>query len=210
MAAAQAAVVEIKPERMAVLVVVDVENQHQLLVDLVIEKQELQHQHQDKVIVEDLADHHHIELAEAVAELVVLELLDHPTVLVVLVLHILLVELLQPMLAVVVEQMKIMELVVLVVLAVVVLVADILLEHPLDLEHLVLLTPAVAEATVPDASGGLVFVGSRDTVMALEATGGQPRWTRTLPGPAAVCWREPVSVCKLPTTDYRVCQNTLR
>ena len=141
MEAAQAAVVEIKPERMAVLVVVDVENQHQLLVDLVIEKQELQHQHQDKVIVEDLADHHHIELAEAVAELVVLELLDHPTVLVVLVLHILLVELLQPMLAVVVEQMKIMELVVLVVLAVVVLVADILLERPLDLEYLVLLTP---------------------------------------------------------------------
>lgn len=43
----------------------------------------------------------------------------------------------------------------------------------------------VAEATVPDASGGLVFVGSRDTVMALEATGGQPRWTRTLPGPLA-------------------------
>jgi outer membrane protein assembly factor BamB len=40
----------------------------------------------------------------------------------------------------------------------------------------------VAEATVPDASAGLVFVGSRDTVMALDATSGDPRWRRTLPG----------------------------
>lgn len=41
---------------------------------------------------------------------------------------------------------------------------------------------AVADATVPDASGGLVFVGSRETVLALDAASGQPRWQRTLPG----------------------------
>jgi len=41
---------------------------------------------------------------------------------------------------------------------------------------------AVVEATVPDASAGLVFVGSGDTVLALDVASGAPRWQRTLPG----------------------------
>lgn len=40
----------------------------------------------------------------------------------------------------------------------------------------------VAEATVPDAGAGLVFVGSRQTVLALDAVSGETRWRRALPG----------------------------